>query len=117
MLTINKQQLNAFSGYMLSQFEQRMIVNFRTNFHNHTEKIEENNMLNMVRDGYNKAHGYNIVTEDDVRRYLEYMVLFSLDFDINPDTEWAREILQDGDLNGTDKMNKIDDIALYSLGN
>jgi hypothetical protein len=69
----------------------------------------------MIHAGIVKAESYDITDEVDVERFLECMVRFGLDFDNHPQTSWAGQILQDKSLSGTEKMNQIDDYALFVL--
>lgn len=112
MLIIRKEQLEVLSQYTLGQFENRMVVHLHTNF---SGQIKENELRTMVQIGIGRAEKYSIIMEDDIRQYLEYMVIYFPDFDTNPKTAWAGEVLRDKNLSGTEKMSKIDNISLFSM--
>jgi hypothetical protein len=46
--------------------------------------------------------------EWDIRRYLECSVLYGWDFDQNPETKWAGDILNDPSMDAREKMDKIE---------
>ncbi len=114
MLKLRKEQMKVLGQYTLEQFQNRMVVHLRTNFGEYTKDLEDSELQKKVEQGIKRAEGYSVTREDDIRRFLEYMVLLTTDFDTNPKTAWAGEILEDKKLNGTGKMNHIDDVALFS---
>ena len=69
----------------------------------------------LVRLGISRAKKYDVVLKNDVWLYIECMVLFSPDFDENPDSAWAGETLRREDIDGTAKMGQINDHMLFGL--
>jgi hypothetical protein len=55
-----------------------------------------------------KADLYGFTDEKDVERYLTFMVRYSRDFDTNPRTAWAGEILRDPDVPDWERMNALE---------
>src|SRR5437764_719501 len=104
--------MEVLSEYMRRQFEDRMVKHFRANFTDQTRTVDEQSLRNLTICGIDRAEGYGIAFEDDIQRYLEYMMVLSQDFDTNPETSWAGDILRRGDTDGAQKMSRIDNVYL-----
>jgi hypothetical protein len=113
MLKIRKTQMDSLSEYTLRQFENRMAVHLRTTFPKYTEDLAEAELRVRIHTGVAQAAQYNVTVEDDVRRYLEYVTMYSVDFDTNPQSAWAGEILRTQDISGAEKMDRIDAYDLF----
>ena len=113
MLTIRREQMEAFSQHSLDQFEAAMIRHLRTRFPAQTEARLDPDLRRMIKDGIGRAAVYGITFENDVKRYLEYMVLYGPEFDQTPETAWAGDILRADDLDGTEKIDRIDEAELF----
>lgn len=113
MLKIRKEQIDALRKYMLDQFTARMAVHLRSAFPEQTIDMLEQNLHNMIQHGIDKASDYDIKLEDNVQRFLECMITYGRDFDHNPKTRWAGDILRRKDINGFMKMNLIDNHELF----
>ena len=100
--------MEALSEHMGRQFEDRMVKHLRATFPEQTLPFDDNGLRNLIVGGIKRAEGYGIVFEDDIQRYLEYMMVLSQDFDTNPHTSWAGDILRGGDTDGAQKMTRID---------
>jgi hypothetical protein len=61
----------------------------------------------LIDAGIEKAEYYGITAEDDVQTFLEYMLTYSPDFDTDPETSWAGEILCRKDIVGALKMLRL----------
>jgi sorbitol-specific phosphotransferase system component IIA len=112
MLIIREEQMSALSQAMLKQFEDRMVVHLSNNFPDETREISEVELRALIQEGIEQAEQYQITLEDDVRRYLEFMVMYGHKFETNHDTAWAGEILYSKELDGTAKMDLIDEREL-----
>lgn len=113
MLIIRNEQLDILKKYMLDQFEDRMLVHLRTNFPENTKKLDDSYLREMIQFGIDRSKKYDVIAENDIRQYLEYMIMYSPNFDQIPETTWAGEILKDNNLNGSEKMRKIDNVSLF----
>lgn len=113
-MVIGEQQMEAFSKYMRRQFEDRMVNHIRASFSDQTRQLDEQGLRKLVILGINRAEGYGIAFEDDIQRYLEYMMLLSQDFDTNPRSSWAGNILLDDGVDGAQKIARIDNAYLLS---
>ena len=103
MLMIRKEQMNVFGDYMLRKFKDRMERHLRSTFPKRAGDMTVSALLALIDDGIEKAAGYDIILEDDVRTFLEYMMSYSPDFDSSHKTPWAGEILSQ-DIPGPIKM-------------
>lgn len=111
MLIIRKEQMAVLSQYMRRQFEHRLMMHLRTAFPERLQDIPEAELLAMIQGGIDKAAAYGVELEDDVERYVEYMVPYGSDFDTNPQTAWAGEILRTEHLDGSAKIASLDEKA------
>lgn len=115
MLVISKDQMNVFSDFMFGQFKNRMAHNLQENFPEKTSAISDEDLHTLILEGIDKAESYDITDEVDIERYLECMMRYGPDFDHSPSTSWAVDILNEDDITGTEKMNKINDYELFIL--
>lgn len=115
MLVIRPEQVEVLSQYMLKQFENRMIVHLRKSFPHETEEMSEVNLRELIQTGIERAKQYGVELENDVQSYLEMMIIYGADFDTNSKTDWAGEILRTPDINGTTKINLLEDYELNLL--
>ena len=116
MLHIRPEQMDAFKDDILRKFEDRMAMHLRSQFPEQTQQMEEPELRQMINNGTFRARKYKVTLEPDVCRYLECMVLHGVDFDTNPKTSWAGNILRNKSMSGRDKMNRIDDYEMFTLG-
>lgn len=112
MLVIREEQMSALSQAMLKQFEDRMVVHLSSDFPTETREISEGELRILIQEGIEQAEQYQIILEDDVRRYLEFMVMYGQNFDTSSNTAWAGKILHTKELDGTAKMDLIDEREL-----
>jgi hypothetical protein len=113
-MIIRKRQMETLSKQMRLQFEDRMVAHLRSNFPNHDLISDEEKLRLMIQGGMVRAARYDITFEDDIRRYLEYMLTLVPDFDVNPSASWAGEILRSNRIDGTNKMRRIDNVFVFS---
>ena len=107
MLTIRDAQMRALEGEMQRRFEVRMEDYLRSAYADQLQSKTSEEVLHLIRQGITKSEQYGIVIENDVSRYITYMVTHGADFDRTE--AWAAEIFQDSRINGTQKMDRIDD--------
>jgi hypothetical protein len=115
MLKIRKTQMDSLSETMLKQFEDRMVTHLRSACPEQTHDMPEPELRVTIRQGISSAAQYDITSEVDIRRYLECVVVYGPDFATNPKTAWARSILHNKELSGTEKMNRVDEYALFDF--
>lgn len=113
MLTIRDEQMKALGQAMQDQFELRTLEHLHRRFPKQTENRTGEQLLTMIGRGISKASGYGIVSQIDVTRYIEYMVLYGPDFDSQ--LTWASEILQGPEVPTKQKMDRIDDYDTFVM--
>ena len=113
MLTIRREQLRVLGEVMQRRFEERMLAHLRAEFPAVTRGQTDDDLLALVRRGVASAEPYGVRTEVDVQRYLEYMMIYGPDFDTNPRSAWAGDILRTEGIGGAKKMDWIDDYDLF----
>ena len=115
MLTIRKEQMDILSAYSREQFEWRMVKHLREKFPDRTKDLADEKIRVVVQSGMKKAEGYGIDYEDDIRQFLEYLVIYGTRLDVREETQWIGDILRRNDLSGAAKMNLIDSRELDAL--
>jgi hypothetical protein len=113
-MLIRPEQMDVFADYMRREFVGRMMKQLRANFPDCTRTLDDQGLRILVERGIAAAERYGIAFEDDIQSYLEYMMLLSQDFDKNPNTSWAGDILRLRDTDGAEKMSRIDNLYLFS---
>ncbi len=115
MLTIREEQMDILSAYTREQFEWRMVEHLRAKFPDRTKDLANEKIRIVVQSSIKKAENYSIEYEDDIRRFLEYLVIYGTRLDVREETQWIGDILRRNDLSGTAKMNLIDSRELDAL--
>lgn len=115
MLIIRNEQMEALSEYMVEYFVDEALLHLRTSFSEQTKDVTDADLRAMIHTGIDNAGAYDITIEEDVMRYLELMITYGADFDTNPDTAWAEEILNKEDSRGTEKIMLIDQYIASNL--
>ena len=108
MLVIRNDQIEAFDESMLRSFKNRMVSHLRTACPEETSDMSEEELRALIQGGIDKAESYEIFEDDDVRRFLEYMLILNPDFDQDSSFPEIQEILNDEEMDGTEKMDEID---------
>lgn len=88
----------------MSQFINETVVHLKQKFPVSIVNITDQDLHKLIKEGIEKAAGYNIVERDDVLPFIEYMISLGKDFDREEDNRWAYEILVMDDIEGTDKI-------------
>jgi hypothetical protein len=113
MFKIRREQMDVLAQQSLDQFQAAMLRHLRARFPAQTAGRLDPELRAMVHEGIGRAAVYGITLETDVKRYLEWMVVHGPQFDRDPKTAWAGEILRSDDLNGTEKVDRIDEAELF----
>ena len=108
MLIIRPEQIEIFKQVEIKKFENRMLKHLRAVFPVQTKTSNDDELLKLIQVGIDHSLKYGITMEWDIRRYLECSVLYGWDFDQNPETKWAIDILNDSSLDAREKMDKIE---------
>jgi hypothetical protein len=106
-MIIYNQQLEILSGQVLVAFENYSIGYLRKKFPLSTKNMDTEILRGLVKEGITKTSEYDIDDRMDVLQYLEYMICFGRDFDVNPDTNWASRILWTINISGSEKIKRL----------
>ena len=109
MLIIRKEQMESFRKYIIEQFVDRSVIHLQAIFPDKTKHIAETDLRAIIHRGLNKAEIYNVRIENDVLRFLEYILKYGEDFDTSGGTAWAGEILRMENVQSSIKMDRLDE--------
>ena len=100
--------MQAFRRDTLTQFQSRMVSHLHAIWSGSDQELTV-----LVEDGVKQALGFDIRSEQDVQRYLEYMAYFGREFASLP---WASTVLRDSDRTGTEKVDRLQWQVLHRIG-
>jgi len=115
MMVIRKEQYEVLSQYTLGQFFQAMENYLREAYPEQTAGMSHEQLRELIAEGTERAGHYDITDENDVKRFLEYLVLYGRDFGKSAATSWAEQFLTDTNLPATARMNEIDSYELFVI--
>jgi hypothetical protein len=96
MFTIRKEQMEALADAGIADFEDRMMEHlFECPLSERCRAMGEAALRGLIRYGLQRAASYGIVTERGVSVYVDVMVAFGRDFDVDPTLPWAAAVLND----------------------
>lgn len=84
-----------------------MLLHIKEFFPEEYEELGENGVIDIVREGIVNSAKYDIRSEQDVCRYIDLMVVFGDDLDIDPELTWMAEILNQRSLQSEEKLDRI----------
>jgi hypothetical protein len=94
MLTIRKEQLAVFGPLGKKAFEDRVIAHIKRIFPEQSEVLGEPKLRETIQCGTQRAAAHRIISERDVCKYIDLMILYGRDFDKDPNLPWAQSVLQ-----------------------
>lgn len=107
MLMIRREQMAVLSQYMVDRFEDEVAGYLRTGYAEKCKGLTDEELRDLIRKGIKNAQGYGITIEADVGRYIECMLMYGVDFDVDGATAWAGKILNNADLLGREKTKRL----------
>ena len=107
MLTIRREQREAFRAYMRQAFEERLIRHVAAQFPARCRALGIKRVQERVHYGVDVALCYGLKSKRDVSRYINLMFTLGPDFDSDQRLPWAARILEDEFLAPPDKMNVL----------
>ncbi|HRI64985.1 MAG TPA: hypothetical protein PK156_12140 [Polyangium sp.] len=93
MLTIRREQFDEIGRRLAFRWEDTMVLHLETFFPERTAELGERGVREAIVLGQKKAAKYDIYTERDICKYLNFMFAFGFDFDTDPELPWAKQIL------------------------
>ncbi len=115
MLVIRKEQMAAFSTYVLTEYTERVVRNLRREFPRQTRDRSDEHLRELVEKGIRRAEGYGVTDESDLEQYVDRMLVYGEDFDTRPETAWAGAILREVGLTGSQRMTRIGHYEVFTL--
>ncbi len=114
-MKIREEQKLAFIQNLEESFVKNMVGYLKDNFPKHRRKwnLQEGDFEPLVRQGMTDAEEYGLISEGQIQRYLECMVILGPKFDQDKRYPWASEILCREDLNGEEKIDQISAYLLF----
>lgn len=85
----------------------RMVAHLKEFWPEKCEEMSEEAVRESIHDAMDIASEFRIINEYDVARYIDLVYEFDWPADEEPDTPWAEEILNDAELDGTTKMDRL----------
>jgi hypothetical protein len=116
MLTISAEQMAVLSTAALDQFVERQCERLRERFTARCSKLGDDDLRDLVRRGVDAAELYEIDDEAEVACFLEHFLHWPGEIESRSNGHWATVILDDPDLTGIQKLERMDDHVLFDLG-
>ncbi|MCX6270837.1 MAG: hypothetical protein NTU44_06390 [Bacteroidetes bacterium] len=107
MLTIRKSQIEVLDGYMRRSFFEKAIQHLRRKYPDKTNDKTEEELIEFVSVGIDKADSYDINERIDVLPFLEYIICYGNDFEKDPENKWATKVFRIINLSGEEKMARL----------
>ena len=93
MLTIRKEQMAAFGPLGKKVFEDRMVAHLKKHFPEQSAALGEPKVRETIQYGTQRAAAYRIISERDVCKYIDLMMVYGRDFDKDANLPWVQSIL------------------------
>jgi hypothetical protein len=95
MLTIRKEQFAVFQSNELTKFEEPTYLRLNSLYPAKCQDLGETHLRKLIRYGVQRAASYEITRTEEVRTYIDVMMLLGPDFDKDANYPWAKSLLQD----------------------
>lgn len=92
-LTMRPSQLAEFSRAEVDKFKSWMLVHLNKFFPSECQSAGETQVKEAILYGIKRAASYGITSKRDVCKYIDLMVVFGRNFDVEARSRWASEIL------------------------
>ncbi len=107
MMTVSEYQMKSLAQSGRIIFEKKAFLHLKEKYLMFTQRNTDAQIEEIVKQGVGKAAMYNINTHDETLRFLEYIVVLGENFEDNEENEWAKDILKIRNLDGVEKINRI----------
>jgi len=113
MLIIRKEQIEVLSKNMKESFIIRMMVHLKKFWPERCEQLGNEAVRNSIYEGIEFTRMKGITTEYDIARYIDLTYELHWPFGEMPPDPHVQDILDDRELDGSMKMNRLYDLAGY----
>jgi hypothetical protein len=107
MLTITAKQAEALHQDLRRRFIDRMVAHIRQYFPRQFDVLGEPEVRVWIEAGIQRSGEYGIVSERDVCKYIDIMMVFGREFDKDPACSWAPPILTAEPVDPTLKTERL----------
>ncbi len=116
MLTIRKEQIQAFSRVAMKEFEKDMLQHLEQFFPDECATLGGKALREYIQNAIVRAKEYGLTSERDLCKYLNLTMVYGRDFDTDPELEWMRDFLTDPDvLDPGERMSRLYAESLHRL--
>jgi hypothetical protein len=70
-------------------------------------------LLKLIKDAIADAGRFEIQEEANLETFLEYTVRYGMEFYDTPPFHGARRVLENGQINETEKMNRVNEYLIF----
>lgn len=105
-LTLRSEQIAKLDEVAEERFENWMVAHIRECLPDDSKELSEESIRQPIRCGIERGESYGIESGPDLCSYIDIMVMFGRDFDVDQKLTWAQEILSNRDL--TDPADRGD---------
>ena len=107
MLVISKEKMKLFEKDAVAQFVEKMHTHLKDVFPDMLEGKSDTEIENKIRDGIDKAAGYDITGEQEVALFIDLAVSMGKDFVAQKNNAWIKPVLERSDMTGMEKMDFV----------
>jgi hypothetical protein len=115
MFRIRSEHLDAMKESYERGFEAEALAHLRTMLADRTESLSDENLLRRVRSGANRAAFYGLETEQEIMSFIDASFFLGEEFDVDPGLAWARQLLDDRQLDPAARAETLLEWAIDSF--
>jgi len=113
MWRIRREQMRIMQRAARVAFAEKVVAYLRKNAAEATEPKTDEDLLEFVQECIDAAASHGVTCEWDVCRYAQHRCVLGDDF---ANSDWAAPIFSDPELDGSEKMDRVEFLALYVVG-
>ncbi len=106
-LRIRPEQLRALESVQAESSERRILSRLLGNYPSHSEDLGEQYVTDLLREAFERAPGYELVTELDLYRLTALMLERGPWFDRDGRRPWIESMLGDERFDGTTRLDRV----------
>lgn len=90
------------------ELERTLLIDLRDGAHPEADALPDDELRELIRRGIGAALDFGIDEPEQIRRFVEYVLVYGVRFGLTAATDWAAPIL-DADAGSAEKMDRIDE--------